>query len=99
MQENQPGQNPGKRTMTRDHFFPRSMGFTLEGNVVLACRQCNHKKRNSLPSHEEIAKFANIWNQIKGGPCIDLSEFIEYQKAIDFLHGLVGPVVYVKNVI
>jgi 5-methylcytosine-specific restriction endonuclease McrA len=39
---------------TKDHLFPKSLGFTLSGNTVLSCRPCNHKKENDMPTHAEI---------------------------------------------
>lgn len=84
---------------TRDHFFPRSWGYTLSGNTVLSCDKCNRRKGSTLPTREEISRFIKLWEGIKGGPLIDLSEYLVYQKVIDILHKLVGPPVDRKNII
>lgn len=47
---------------TRDHFFPRSAGFTLlTGGKVLCCEPCNQRKANRFPTPDEIAKFADTF--------------------------------------
>jgi len=45
---------------TQDHFFPRSHGFSLNGNKVISCWKCNQIKKNNYPSTEMIIKFFNI---------------------------------------
>lgn len=41
---------------TRDHLFPRSLGFFLGGNMVIACYKCNQNKGERLPTLQEITK-------------------------------------------
>ena len=48
---------------TIDHLFPRSLGFTLYGNAVIACRRCNEKKGDRPPTPEEIARAWNIYQK------------------------------------
>lgn len=76
---------------TRDHFFPRSWGNTLEGNMVLACAKCNRKKDAGFPTREEVHRFAELWSHIRGGPSIDLTEFFYTQRLINYLEKLLGP--------
>lgn len=38
--------------ITRDHFFPKSKGYTLFKNKVFACRFCNSSK-----GHKSIEEF------------------------------------------
>lgn len=90
-------QNP--HGYTRDHFFPRSMGNTLAGNMVLACSKCNRKKDNDLPSPSEVVRFDALWSQIGGGVSMDLSEFFYTQRLINYLNKLVGPPLYRRNII
>ena len=84
---------------TRDHFFPRSWGNGLYGNIVLSCRKCNAKKNNLLPTREEIFRFVKLWENIRGGHTLNLEEFFYTQRLIDLCHKLVGPVVDRKNII
>ena len=49
---------------TIDHLFPRSLGFTLSGNAVLACRKCNERKGDRPPTPEEIVKAWSLYNQV-----------------------------------
>lgn len=44
-----------------DHLFPRSLGFGKGGNVVLACRPCNERKANRLPTFKEIARASVLY--------------------------------------
>lgn len=76
---------------TRDHFFPKSWGNTLTGNMVLACAKCNRKKDDGLPTREEVHRFHTLWSHIDGGTSIDLTDFFVTQYWIDFLTKLVGP--------
>ena len=84
---------------TRDHFFPRSWGNTLNGNMVLSCAKCNRKKDSNLPTREEVHLFAELWSHIKGGTSIDLTEFFYTQRLIDYLCKLVGPPLDRRNII
>lgn len=54
---------------TIDHLFPRSQGFGLYGNAVLACRKCNAEKDNRQPTPREIVKAWEIYNKM-GHPFI-----------------------------
>ena len=46
---------------TMDHLFPRSMGYALAGNNVLACRHCNNKKANRMPTNAEVYKAWKLY--------------------------------------
>lgn len=46
---------------TKDHFFAKSKGFTLKGNMVLACYPCNTEKDARPPTDEEIKKFELLY--------------------------------------
>ena len=49
---------------TRDHFFSRYHGFEkLKGNMVLACRACNVKKGNTLPTEKHIHQFQELYKK------------------------------------
>lgn len=84
---------------TRDHFFPRSWGNKLTGNMVLACAKCNRKKGDDLPSPSEVVRFNTLWSHIDGGTSIDLSDFFAHQHAIEYLTKLVGYRVDRRNII
>lgn len=84
---------------TRDHFFPRSLGNTLNGNMVLSCAKCNRKKDSNLPTREEVHRFSELWSHIKGGTSIDLTEFFYTQRLIDYLCKLVGSPLDSRNII
>lgn len=43
---------------TMDHFFPKSKGFTLLNNKVLACVGCNEGKMDLIPDDILCWKFA-----------------------------------------
>lgn len=46
---------PDPRAATLDHIVPRSRGgCDAEGNVVLACRDCNHR-RADMPAADFLA--------------------------------------------
>lgn len=49
---------------TIDHLFPRTLGFTLYGNAVIACRKCNEEKSDRLPTPEEVVRTWTIYNQL-----------------------------------
>lgn len=61
---------------TRDHFYPRSEGFTygncaITFNKVLACKSCNQKKGHGMPSPAAVKKFWKIKQEIfKQSPLI-----------------------------
>lgn len=46
---------------TIDHVFPASLGFSREGNMVLACRDCNLSKADRLPTHNEIDNACRLY--------------------------------------
>ena len=55
---------PEKQTVqgfTYDHLFPAYLGFTLQGNKVLACSACNHRKDSRMPTVVEIIKAARLY--------------------------------------
>lgn len=47
---------------TVDHVFPNSLGYTKSGNIALACRDCNEKKGNDMPSQAHIRKAIKLYN-------------------------------------
>lgn len=59
----------GRTGFTRDHLLPRSRGFGIEGNVVLACRRCNELKENRWPTLKEMVKAWELYQQM-GRPFI-----------------------------
>lgn len=44
-----------KLSATRDHHVPRAAGGRGGGNIRLACWDCNHLKRDTLPSDAVLA--------------------------------------------
>lgn len=49
------GIQPGRTQLTVDHVIPRSQGgLTTWDNVVLACRDCNHKKGGRTPEQANM---------------------------------------------
>ena len=49
---------------TIDHLFPRSLGFSKTGNSVLACRSCNEKKSDRLPTNQEMVRAWEIYQKM-----------------------------------
>ena len=49
--------------VTKDHLFPKSLGFIINGNMVLACQRCNQFKSNRLPTMSEIIR----WHRMNRG--------------------------------
>lgn len=49
---------------TIDHFYPRSLGYGINGNKVLACKKCNEEKANRLPTKEEIKRFNQLYKKL-----------------------------------
>lgn len=49
---------------TIDHLLPRSLGGknTVQ-NIVPSCSPCNTKKRNRLPTTNEMAKHREAWRK------------------------------------
>ena len=48
-------------TSTKDHFFPKSLGHVLAGNMVLACEACNAGKHDDLPCRDLVVAFVTAW--------------------------------------
>lgn len=44
-------------TITKDHIFPRSFGFIINGNMVLAHQKCNNAKSNRFPTIAEVIRW------------------------------------------
>ena len=42
---------------TRDHFYPKALGYTLENGKVLAHEACNAAKGDRLPTAGELARY------------------------------------------
>ncbi len=56
----------GPRRATWEHVLPRSQGGALAFNSLLACSECNGKKRSQMPSleHGEWAqRLGMIWHR------------------------------------
>lgn len=49
---------------TRDHLWPKSYGYKLDGNVVLACQKCNCKKGKRLPSVAECQRARRLYRKM-----------------------------------
>lgn len=49
---------------TKDHFYPKRKGNSLNGNVVLAHSTCNHQKGDSLPTRKERERFKTLYRKI-----------------------------------
>lgn len=47
--------------ISKDHFFPKSHGFSLQGNLVLAHSKCNNDKSNRYPTIEEIIRWTMLY--------------------------------------
>jgi 5-methylcytosine-specific restriction endonuclease McrA len=57
-----------------DHFIPSSKGGqNWKLNKVAACKPCNGKKGQYLPTEEQIRKYFALWKHLG----IDLTKFIE----------------------
>lgn len=50
-----------RRGITRDHLFPRSMGYDLGGNKVAAHPRCNVAKGDRMPTPDEVDKASAIY--------------------------------------
>lgn len=50
---------------TYDHLFPRSLGFSLRANKVLACNHCNQAKGSNMPTVAQIVKARKMYLQLK----------------------------------
>lgn len=49
-----------QRQETKDHLFPKHLGFKMIGNTVLACYACNQRKGDRLPTLAEILKAWHV---------------------------------------
>ncbi len=49
---------------TRDHLWPKTYGYKLGGNVVLACEKCNRKKGKRLPSIAECQRARRLYQKM-----------------------------------
>lgn len=82
-----------KNGYTRDHFFPRVAGHTLEGNSVLSCQTCNGSKGHTPPTFHECLEFVKLWHRVKYKK-VSISpvweEFIEDLRFIREFSRLVG---------
>lgn len=50
---------------TRDHFYAKVKGNTLNGNTVLAHKKCNMDKKDRDPNKQEKAQFKMLYKKIK----------------------------------
>lgn len=50
------------KSISWDHFLPKSKGYTFSGNLILACRTCNTRKRSDLPSANQIRRFVKLYD-------------------------------------
>lgn len=48
-------------TWTRDHVFPRSLGFQLATNMVMSCEECNQTKGSRLPTRSELDRAVAVY--------------------------------------
>lgn len=49
---------------TVDHLFPRSCGFGLYANKVLACRACNERKADHPPSRRVVHRTRALYERL-----------------------------------
>lgn len=47
---------------TRDHFFPKCQGHALNGNQVVACAKCNHRKGDAIVCRDLVVRFIKWWS-------------------------------------
>lgn len=59
-----PEQSDRANGYTIDHLFPKSFGFGLAGNAVLACRKCNEMKGNRPPLPVEIVRAWELYQKL-----------------------------------
>lgn len=50
--------------MNKDHVFPRSGGFSLNGNMMPAHERCNSEKENNYPTFRTIEKIIEVYESI-----------------------------------
>ena len=55
------GQLSVQEQFNRDHVFPKSMGFSIGGNMMPAHQPCNQSKDQRLPSLEEVARAVDAY--------------------------------------
>lgn len=42
--------------VTRDHVYPKHLGFTLRNNIGIACQKCNARKGDAWPTLKQVWK-------------------------------------------
>lgn len=50
--------------MTKDHVFPKTLGYTITRNMMPAHKKCNLEKGDRLPTVEEIEFACNVYDSI-----------------------------------
>lgn len=50
--------------VTRDHVFPKSDGFTIEGNMMPACVCCNVNKAAEHPTLAHVKRAAELYEEM-----------------------------------
>lgn len=50
--------------ITKDHVFPKSLGYTITRNMMPAHKKCNLVKGDRLPTVEEIEFTCNVYDSI-----------------------------------
>jgi 5-methylcytosine-specific restriction endonuclease McrA len=50
--------------ISRDHVFPRSMGFKLCRNMMPVHRGCNNKKGNAMPTYSSVMRAKTTYSSI-----------------------------------
>lgn len=53
-----------KNDITKDHVFPKSMGYHIGYNMMPAHSECNRDKGNRLPSTEELSLVCESYEAI-----------------------------------
>lgn len=53
---------PHNETITKDHVFPKKLGYSLNSNLMLAHQECNVKKAHRLPTLEEIQLSIDLYD-------------------------------------
>lgn len=72
---------------TKDHFLPKCLGYGLTGNSVLACRTCNSRKGDMIPSPELFVKMVLIRSHFVNGLVPEILEHVHTQTLIDWIRG------------
>lgn len=50
--------------MTKDHVFPKAMGYTLSSNMMPSHLVCNNDKGDRIPSNDEIQLSIDAYESI-----------------------------------